>query len=121
MVDIELIKQRKAVYGDNFECIADMWSEFLKGKLGITKSFRGLNGKDVAEMMALLKECRIDTILKKYEFCGDEELAKKLKEALTDSLKDRDNYEWIAENYEKYKRLWWELNTQKNINTMLRK
>ena len=105
MVDIELIKQRKAVYGDNFECIADMWSEFLKGNLCITKSFRGLNGKDVANMMSLLKECRIEVISEKYEFCEDEELSKELKEALTDSLKDRDNYEWIAENYEKYKRL----------------
>ena len=105
MVDIELIKQRKAVYGDNFECIAERWSEFLKNKLSITKSFRGLSGKDVAEMMALLKECRIEVISEKYEFCEDEEVAEKLKEALTDSLKDRDNYEWIAENYEKYKRL----------------
>ena len=102
MVDIELIKQRKAVYGDNFECIANMWSEFLKGKLGITKSFRGLNGKDVAEMMFLLKECRKEAILKKIKQYPE---SFNLKEALEDTIIDGENYKWIAENYEKYNRL----------------
>ena len=104
MVDIELIKQKKAIYGSNFECIAKEWENYLTKKIGTLSSFR-MSGKDVANMMSLLKECRIDAIIEKYEFCGDEELVKKLKKALTDSLKDRDNYEWIAENYEKYKRL----------------
>ena len=104
MVDIELIKQKKAIYGSNFECIAKEWENYLTKKIGTLSSFR-MSGKDVAAMMALLKECRIDAIIEKYEFCGDEELSKELKEVLIDSLKDRDNYEWIAENYEKYKRL----------------
>ena len=105
MTNITLIKTRKAIYGDNFECIAKEWSKFLKSKLGITNSFKGLSGKDVAGMMALLKECRIEAISKKFEFCEDEKIAKKLREALTDSLHDRDNYKWIAEYYKKYKKL----------------
>ena len=105
MVNVELIKQRKEVYGNNFECIAKEWSKFLKSKLSVINSFRGLSGKDVAEMMAILKECRIESISEKFEFCEDEKIAEKLKEALTDSLHDRDNYEWIAENYKKYRKL----------------
>ena len=104
MVDIELIKQRKVIYGDNFECIAKEWENYLTKKIGALSSLR-MSGKDVADMMVLLKECRIDVISEKYEFCEDEELSERLKESLIDSLKDRDNYEWIAENYKKYKRL----------------
>ena len=105
MVDIELIKQKKSIYGDNFECIAKKWSKFLKSKLGISSAFRGLNGAEVAVMMLLMKECRLDVISEKLEFCGDKKIAGKLKEALGDSLKDRDNYKWIAENYNNYKKL----------------
>lgn len=105
MVDIELIKQRKNIYGDNFECIAKEWNRFLMKKLGVTNAFRELNGAEVAAMMTLLKECRLDVISEKLEFCGDKKIAGKLKEALGDSLKDRDNYKWIAENYNNYKKL----------------
>jgi len=91
-------------WGDNFEDIARAWSEFIKRKISVFDSFK-LKGKDVADMMVLMKECRVDAIAEKYEFCEDEETAKKLKEALRDSLKDMDNYEWIAENYKEYKRL----------------
>jgi len=104
VVDKELIKQRKEIYGDNFEDIAREWSEFIKRKISVFDSFK-LKGKDVADMMVLMKECRVDVIAEKYEFCEDEETAEKLKEALKDSLVDRDNYEWIAENYKEYKRL----------------
>jgi len=105
MVDIELIKQKKNIYGDNFECIAKEWNRFLMEKLGVTNAFRGLNGAEVAAMMTLLKECRLDVISEKLEFCEDEEIAGKLEEALSDSLKDRNNYEWIVENYNKYKKI----------------
>ena len=105
MVSIELIKQKKSIYGDNFECIAKEWSKFLKSKLGISSAFRGLSGAEVAKMMLLMKECRLDVISEKLEFCEDEKIVGKLEEALSDSLKDRDNYKWIAENYKKYKKL----------------
>ena len=104
MVDIALIKQRKTIYGSNFECIAKEWEKYLKTKLGTLSSFK-LTCRDVAMLMVLMKECRIDAISSKLEDCPNEDVAKKLKAALEDSLKDRDNYEWIAENYEKYKRL----------------
>ena len=104
MVDKKLIKQRKEIYGDNFEEIARVWSEFIKRKISVFDGFK-LKGEDVANMMVLMKECRIDVIAEKLEECEDNEIAKKLKYALEDSLVDRDNYEWIAENYKEYKRL----------------
>jgi len=104
MIDKELIKQKKQIYGDNFEDIARVWSEFIKRKISVFDGFK-LKGEEVAEMMVLMKECRIDVISEKLEECEDNETADKLKEALEDSLKDRDNYEWIAKNYKEYKRL----------------
>jgi len=103
MVNLELMKERKKVYGDNFEAIAKVWEEYLSKKLGVMGRF-SVNAKDVARMMMLMKECRIDAISKKLENCSnDEEVL--LRTALQDSLDDRDNYEWIAENYREYKRL----------------
>jgi len=104
MIDKELIKQKKQIYGDNFEDIARVWSEYIRRKLCVFGGFK-LKGEEVAEMMLLMKECRIDVISEKLEECEDNETADKLKEALEDSLKDRDNYEWIAKNYKEYKRL----------------
>ena len=103
MLNLALIKQRKAMYGDNFECIAKEWNEKLKKRLGVLPSFR-LSGDDVALLMMLMKECRIKAISDRLEVCEQDDV-KRLKEALKDSLDDRDNYEWIANNYKKYKRL----------------
>ena len=103
MLNLKLMKERKRVYGDNFEAIAKVWEMYLNEKLGIMDKF-SVNAKDVAKMMMLMKECRIDAISKKLEECSYEEEVL-LRTALQDSLDDRDNYEWIAENYEEYKRL----------------
>ena len=103
MIDKNLIKERKRVYGNNFEDIARVWEAYLSKKLGVIGRF-SITPEDVAKMMMLMKECRIDAISKKLEECSyDEEVL--LRTALQDSLDDRDNYEWIAENYEEYERL----------------
>ncbi len=91
----EMIKRKKATYGSNFEEIALKWSELL----GI-----GIEAEDVAEMMAHMKECRIQVI--KTKLGGADMLstssAEKLKSALEDSQKDKAAYDWIANNYEEY-------------------
>ena len=47
---------------------------------------------------------KFKAISDRLEVC-EQDKVKKLKEALEDSLNDRDNYEWIANNYKKYKKL----------------
>ena len=104
MVDKELIKERKRIYGDNFTAIAKLWTDYLSKKLGTVGRFK-VTRKDVAKMMKFMKEARIDVIMEKLKDCTrDEEVL--LKTALQDSLNDRDNYEWIAEHFEEYERLW---------------
>lgn len=96
MIDIEIIKARKAVYGSNFDCIAEYWSSYLDIEL---------TGKEVALMMAHLKKCRIDYIREKLSEGAEPVVAKKLIESLGDSEKDMHNYLWINKNYEEYKAL----------------
>lgn len=105
-IDKELIRQKKAVYGDNFLPICERWNSFLGVKL---------EPKDVAMMMALLKETRIlhiknslDELRKNPMFLEDKSLlfkCKRLSDSLEDSLKDKANYLFIATNFEEYKKL----------------
>jgi len=95
---IDLIREKKATYGSNFEAIAKSWCKIICLEL---------SPEDVAEMMALMKECRIKAIKEKLN--GDAMLstaqAQELKAALEDSQKDKAAYMWIAENYEEYQTL----------------
>lgn len=75
MVNVDVIKQRKEMYGNNFPEIARLWSLYTKTELSPT---------DVAMMMALMKITRMIVN-------GD-----------SDSEMDMENYIWIAMNYAEY-------------------
>jgi len=104
-IDTKLIKQRKKLYGDNFSCIAEKWSEYLNESVNMPVKVK-LQPDDVAMLMSLMKECRIKAIKEKLK---NDDLSiqdrAKLNKALKDSRADRDNYRWIAMNYELYKEL----------------
>lgn len=111
MIDKKIIKQRKEVYGSNFENTCQLWNEYFK-ECGILN--KEITPKDVAVSLALLKQTRIETIKEKLqELKKDKEFdsirvqltIKKLNEALEDSKKDYANYLWISENFEEYERL----------------
>ena len=105
MIDYNIIKERKAVYGDNFAPLTQKVNESL-----------GLNLKQeqVIEFLICLKQTRIETIkekLSKIELesvCSFDEkvqLANSLQVALQDSYVDMKNYEWIRDNFERYQEL----------------
>ena len=96
-VDKNLIKQRKAMYGDNFECIAKTWEGYFEDE--------PLDGNQVALMMADMKQCRIDAIDKKLKEFPTPEVYLELMASKEDSQADKANYMWIAKNYEEYKGL----------------
>lgn len=105
MICKETIKQRKAVYGSNFEEIAKLQSEYLEYEI---------TPKDVAKMMAIMKNVRINFIksrLSKLKELPDfhtpvvQAEIKTLNFSLEDSVKDYSNYEWIAENFSEYEAL----------------
>ena len=98
MLNKKLIQQKKEIYGDNFECIANEWSFVFQ---------KNITAKQVAEAMAKMKKCRMIAIKSKLEkiMSNDTMALKKLNNALKDTIKDMGNYEWIAQNYEEYKRL----------------
>lgn len=106
VVDKEVIKQKKATYGNNFPDIAKEWSEYLN--IDITPNM-------VSEMMVLMKQTRINSTvsalqdIKKidsFHLNGDLLLkVRKLNIALEDSKIDFANYKWIADNYDKYELL----------------
>lgn len=75
MVNVDVIKQRKEMYGNNFPEIARLWSLYTKTEISPT---------DVAMMMALMKITRMIVN-------GD-----------SDSEMDMENYIWIAMNYDEY-------------------
>jgi hypothetical protein len=77
--NLELIKERKEKYGDNFKLISSLWSN----RFGIT-----ITEQDVALAMSELKSARL-------HFNPND----------NDSIQDRENYIWIANNYEQYKEL----------------
>lgn len=97
MVDLDLIRRRKEIYGDNVAFVAEAISRILGVEVSPQK---------FCEMMAELKRARISAIKKRWADVRDERTPTLAElEALADSETDRDNYEWIAQNYEEYKRL----------------
>ena len=93
-VNKKIIAERKRKYGNSFPCVAKKWNEYLSSKLGASEAFK-VSEKDVSEMMALFKECRIEFMMKSGFPLED----------LDDSFVDKENYRWIAENYEEYKNI----------------
>jgi len=102
LIDKKIIKQRKELYGDNFECIALFWNAFLLRYKGVEAN---LTGAEVAEMMVLMKECRIKAIQNKLGEVTNLKDIKKLEKALQDNETDKANYTYIARNYKEYKKL----------------
>ena len=106
MLDKNIIKQRKTVYGDNFAPICERWNSYLGIKM---------TPKDVAMLMALMKDTRVTHIKKELaslrdatDFLTDKSLQfkyKRLKDSLEDSMTDKANYLFIATNFEEYKSL----------------
>ena len=105
MMDKEIIKRRKKIYGDSFKEIARLQSEYLE--IEITP-------KQVAKSLAILKEVRINFIKARLETlrnvpnfndCIIQIEIKDLNNGLEDSKKDMANYLWISENYEEYESL----------------
>lgn len=105
MICKKTIQQRKAIYGNNFPEIARLQSEYM----GVE-----ITPQQVANILAILKQVRIDYIKKKLlklkqsptfsDYTTQIEI-KQLKEGLEDSLKDFENYKWIATNYDEYESL----------------
>ncbi len=102
MIDKEIIKRRKEIYGDSFKEIARLQSEYLE--IEITP-------KQVAKSLAILKEVRINFIKLKLQSLRDVQnfndyiiqiQIKDLNNGLEDSKKDLANYNWIHDNYEEY-------------------
>ena len=98
MIDKNIISDRKKLYGDNFKCIARMWTLKLR-----TIQTEDLTDMDVASMMALMKQCRINAIVKKLDNVTNKRDKAKLIKALEDSRTDMSNYLAIAENIEWYR------------------
>ena len=105
MIDKEIIKRRKAIYGNNFPAISKLQSEYLG--IEITPS-------QVAKTLAILKQVRIDFIKTKLQSLRDipnfsdyiiQVEIRDLTNGLEDSKKDMANYLWISENYEEYEAL----------------
>ncbi len=81
-VNIELIKMRKSVYGNNFTEIKKLWNNYTN---------LDFKEQDVARMMALMKRTRIQFQLRNNLQITD--------------VDDYNNYMWIAENYDEYDKL----------------
>lgn len=101
----ETIQQRKRVYGNNFEEISRLESEYL----GIT-----ITPSQVAYKLAILKQVRINFIKAKLQELKNDinfdtyiiqTQIKELNKGLEDSIKDYNNYLWISSNYEEYEAL----------------
>jgi len=105
MIDKKIIAERKAMYGDNFKCIAEVWSDCLIFEKKTTDFQPSLDERTVALMMANMKQCRIDAIDKKLAEFPIPEVGIKLHKAREDSVIDKANYEWIAHNFAEYKAL----------------
>lgn len=99
------IKQRKKIYGNNFEEIARLESEYL----GTT-----ITPAMVAYRLAILKQVRINFIKAKlqelksdinFDTYNVQTQIKELNKGLEDSIKDYNNYLFISKNYEEYEAL----------------
>jgi len=104
-IDKDVIKKRKAVYGDSFKEIAKLESEYLGIKI---------KPQQVAYKLAILKQVRINFIKAKLLELRDNPRfsdydiqiqIKDLRSGLEDSLKDFHNYLFISENYAEYEAL----------------
>lgn len=105
MINKNIIKERKKLYGNNFPKIAKLESEYLGFEI---------TPQQIAYKMTFLKEVRINFIkeklqeLKHSEDFDSVEVQKEIKElnkGLTDSITDYNNYMWISQNYEEYENL----------------
>lgn len=87
-----LIAQRKAEYGNSFVELANIWNKYE-----ITEP------RTIALMLADLKQTRINNIKIRLAVTtvGTDRYFNLIK-ALEDSATDRDNYLWIANNFEEY-------------------
>ncbi len=97
----QTIKQRKAIYGNSFSEIAKLQSEYYD---------REITPKDVAMTLAILKKVRINFIKSKLKDLKEKDYitqieVKELNNGLEDSIKDYNNYLWIATNYDEYEKL----------------
>lgn len=101
----ETIKQRKAIYGNSFPEIAKLQSEYCN---------REITPRDIAMTLAILKKVRVDFIKSKLQELKDSPRfndydiqiqIKDLNTGLEDSIKDYNNYLWIAANYDEYEKL----------------
>lgn len=104
-IDKNVIKQRKKIYGNNFEEISRLESEYLGFKI---------TPQQVSYKLAILKQVRIDFIKARLETlrnvpnfndCIIQIEIKDLNNGLEDSIKDYENYLWIATNYKEYEAL----------------
>ena len=105
MICKKTIKQRKAIYGNSFPEIAKLQSQYYD---------REITPKDVAMTLAILKKVRVDFIKVKLQNFRDNPRfndydiqiqIKDLNAGLEDSIKDYNNYLWIATNYDEYEKL----------------
>ena len=105
MICKKTIKQRKAIYGNNFPQVAKLQSEYYN---------REITPKDVAMTLAILKKVRVDFIKVKLQSFRDNPRfndydiqiqIKDLNSGLEDSQKDYSNYLWISQNYAEYEAL----------------
>ena len=97
--DLDLIARRKKEYGNNLPDMAKDWTIMTGAQYIFTP-------EKVAEFLANLKENRLKYIREalKTTTIGTEEYFN-LKKAEEDSYLDRNNYLWIADNYDSYLRL----------------
>jgi len=111
MINKELIKQRKEQYGSNFKDIEDKWNEYLQQNKGLEYLVTIM---DVCNLMALMKTARIEAIELKIQELNELEkgssrctdrIYDKLQESLKDSIEDRSNYLWIANNFKEYEEM----------------
>lgn len=105
MICKKTIQQRKKIYGDSFKEIAKLQSEYYDMEV---------TPRDVAMTLAILKKVRIDFIKSKLQEIKENEdftdifvleKIKNLNAGLEDSVKDYNNYLWIATNYDEYEKL----------------
>lgn len=105
-VDKELLKKEKMVFGSDFTPICESWSVYLGIKI---------TPKDVAMMMAQMKDTRIKFIQNKLNdlkekpsFLIDndiQEVYKIYKASLDEATQKKTHYLFIATNYDEYLKL----------------
>jgi hypothetical protein len=105
MIDKEIIRQRKKIYGDNISNVAEEWSDYLSKVMGknilVTPTM-------FCEMMVLLKLIRKKHIQEHILDRRNEFELNVLAEAmasLEDTKKDAENYKWLGSNYKEYKEM----------------